>query len=90
MLLLGTGDELLSRPLQPITYVPGLAFFPFGLGVAIALVEWKWKLPGLVLFLAAMWWLAHAIQAAGTSLLPLGLLLGAYGATSFGLYFYRE
>ncbi|HEY0866274.1 MAG TPA: hypothetical protein VGE01_02785 [Fimbriimonas sp.] len=89
-LILGIASEILSRPVQPITYVPGLAFVPLGAGIGLALLERRSKAAGAVGFALALVAVFVYQTRAATSILPFALLVASYSLTRFGLHFYRD
>jgi hypothetical protein len=88
--LLGVLSELFMKPLQPITYVPGLALVPLGVGVGSALLARKWKLAGSALYGVGFVGTLYYMIGAETSPLPITLLIFGYGITRFLLFFQSE
>lgn len=82
--------ELFMHPVQPISYVPGMAFLPLGVGIASALIMRKWRVPGMVVYGVGMVVTLLYIAKVGTTPFPLSLLVFGYGITKFLMFFNEE
>jgi hypothetical protein len=89
-LLAGVLIELASNPIQPISYVPGMIFFPIPVGIGLAFLERKQKLAAMIAYYIVLVGTLFMIGRAETSILPLCLLISAYALSRFAFFFYTE
>jgi hypothetical protein len=86
--LFGIFSEAFSRPIEPISLVPGLLLLSIGLGIGIPVIAQFLPKGREAVYLPFALLIAYLALVNSTSFLPVFLMLGLYRLMQVGLVFY--